>query len=139
MIRAVLDTNVLVAALRSRSGASSLLLRLQRRGFFQGVISTPLCLEYEAVLLRPNFIPHYTPAQIGQILDALVRDSDACRISFLWRPFLPDADDHHVLETALAGGARFIVTHNLADLRGSTSLGITPLTPASFLSYLRAR
>lgn len=51
-MRVVLDTSVLVAAARSRLGASSaLLLRLLDRTFVPA-ISVPLFVEYEATLLR---------------------------------------------------------------------------------------
>ena len=58
-------------------------------------------------------------------------------IHFLWRPFLPDADDDMILELAFAAGCRYIVTHNVKDFRGSEELGITPITPSGVLKQMR--
>src|SRR2546423_1715197 len=49
MQRAVVDTNVLVSALRSRRGASFRLISLLGDSQWQPVISVALILEYEAV------------------------------------------------------------------------------------------
>ena len=46
-IKIVLDTNVLVAAARSRSGASFALLNTLAEGRWQPCVSTALLLEYE--------------------------------------------------------------------------------------------
>lgn len=61
-----------------------------------------------------------------------------CRVHFLWRPYLPDPKDDLVLEVALAGGASFIITHNLRDFAGVDSFGIRPVTPAQFLTEMRS-
>ena len=61
-----------------------------------------------------------------------------CRIHFLWRPHLPDPKDDLVLELALAGGAPFIITHNIRDFQGVDAFGIRAVTPDDFLSILSA-
>jgi len=38
-------------------------------------------------------------------------------VFFLWRPNLRDEADNCIIETAVAGGARMIVTRNVRDLR----------------------
>jgi hypothetical protein len=58
-------------------------------------------------------------------------------IHFLWRPFLPDADDDMVLELAFAAGCRHIITHNVKDFHGAEQLGVTALTPRDFLKLIR--
>ena len=50
----VLDTDVLVAALRSDAGASRQVLEAARTRRFDLLLSVPLMLEYESVLTRPE-------------------------------------------------------------------------------------
>jgi putative PIN family toxin of toxin-antitoxin system len=138
-VRIVIDTNVLISALRSSRGASFSLLQRLGSGRFEPVISPPLCLEYEDVLRRPDLVPHYSPQDISDFLDYILSESIECRVYFLWRPHIPDPKDDLVLEVALAGNAEFIVTHNARDFQGVGSLGITAVTPDEFLAILRSR
>ena len=134
----VIDTNVLVAALRSRRGASFRLIQRLGSPQFQTVISPPLCFEYEDVFSRPGMVPDYSPEDIGDFLDYLLSVCVECPIYFLWRPYLPDPKDDLLLELALASGANFIVTHNTRDFQGAESLGIRAVTPDEFLTILAA-
>jgi putative PIN family toxin of toxin-antitoxin system len=113
----VLDTDVVVAAFRSPEGASRWLLRrvLQRR--IAAAISVPLLLEYEAVLNRPEHLAatKLSSVEIGAVLDTLAAVAKPVRLSFRWRPLLPDANDDMVLETAINGGANWIVSFNIRD------------------------
>lgn len=138
LVRIVIDTNVLVAALRSNRGASFHLVQKLGSPQFQPVISPPLCLEYEDVLCRPGMLPGLTPEDIADFLDYFLSVSIECRIHFLWRPHLPDPKDDLVLELALAGGAGFIITHNSRDFQGVEALGIRVVTPDDFLGIVSA-
>ncbi len=138
-VRVVIDTNVLVAALRSRRGASFRLVQLLGTGRFQPVISPPLCLEYEDVFRRREVLPGYTDQDISDFLDYFLSQCVECRIHFLWRPYLPDSKDDLVLELALAGAAGVIITHNLRDFKGVASMGIAVMTPDAFLSTIEER
>ena len=137
-MRVIIDTNVLVSALRSQRGASFLLLQKLGTLLFQPIISPPLCLEYEDVLRRPGLIAGVTEQDIGDFLDYILSECLECRIHFLWRPHLPDPKDDLILELALAGNAPFIITHNIRDFRGVESLGIRAVTPDQFLRILSA-
>jgi predicted nucleic acid-binding protein len=55
----------------------------------------------------------------------------------LWRPFLKDPQDDHVLELAVAGGCKFIITHNVRDFSGSEKFGVRVVTPRTFLQVIR--
>jgi len=136
MIRVVLDTNILVAAARSRQGASHALLSRLPAPSFQPVISVRLFVEYHDLLLRPENLLARTPAQAEGFLDFLLSASHLQEIFFLWRPALPDPDDDLMLELAVAAGCRYIVTRNLRDFRGTEQWGIAAVTPAAFLKLI---
>jgi predicted nucleic acid-binding protein len=136
MVLVVLDTNVLVAGLRSVFGASNAVLRRLALGDFQTAVSTALCLEYEDVLNRPGLLPTYSPEQIAMFLDSVCAVARESFIYFQWRPFLPDPKDDLVFECALAAGATHIITHNCRDFRGAEVLGISIVTPAQLLAIL---
>ena len=69
----------------------------------------------------------------------LASQSHLQEIHFLWRPFLPDANDDMVLELAFAAGCHHIITHNVKDFHGSEQLGVTVLSPREFLSLIGKR
>jgi len=135
-MRVVLDTSVLVAAARSRQGASHALLSRLPDDHFQPVVSVPVFVEYRAVLLRPENLLQRPPAQAEGFLDCLLSASHLQEIFFLWRPGLPDANDDLILELAVAAGCRYIVTHNLRDFRGTEKWGIAAVTPSDFLKLI---
>jgi putative PIN family toxin of toxin-antitoxin system len=132
----VLDTSVVVAALRSRRGASFELLRLLRAGKFSIAVSVPLVLEYEAVLLRHARELSLRPQEATGLLDYLCSVGHRQEIYFLWRPTLTDPRDEFILELAVAAGCQAIVTHNTRDFENARGFGIDILTPAAFLGRL---
>jgi putative PIN family toxin of toxin-antitoxin system len=132
----VLDTSVLIAALRSRRGASFELLRLVGDERWQLHLSTALLLEYEAVARREAQELWLQPDLIEAVLDYLCVNAQEHRISFRWRPFLRDPDDDFILELAVAAKAQYIVTHNLRDFAGVEAFGLEAITPAQMLLKL---
>ena len=132
-MRVVLDTNVLVAAFRSREGASFELLVRLRGGRLEAVVSVALILEYEEVLLKHRAELGLTALEVGVVIDALARLCVHAVVSFLGRPRLSDPDDEHVLEAALAGGAAVIVTHNTKHFAAAGRSGVRVMTPGQFL------
>lgn len=129
----VLDTNVLVAGLRSRRGASFRVLSLVGRGRFDIHLSVPLVMEYEEVLGREVAGQHVSQAVVDDVLDFHCDVARCHRVFFLWRPTLRDADDDMVLELAVTAGCSRIVTHNLRDFVGVDRFGLRAVTPGSFL------
>lgn len=119
----VLDTDVLVASLRSDRGASRQLLIGALEGVFEVLASVPLIVECEAVLTRPEHLDAsgLTSRQVNEILDALVKVSIPVQLRFLWRPRLKDPADEMVLETAVNGEADWLVTFNVRHLAGPGS------------------
>lgn len=136
-MRVVLDTSVLVAAARSRNGASHAVLRLLPDKVFYPVISVPLFVEYQSVLLRPENLIGRSPEQAEKFLDGLLAWSCLQEIYFSWRPMLTDPNDDHLFELAVAGSCKYVVTHNVRDFRGTERFGIEVVTPGNFLKLIR--
>jgi len=113
----VLDTDVIVAAVRSARGASRALLEAIHSRRLVGLVSVPLLLEYEAVLSRPEHTRArgLSLAEVDVILDGLAGVMEPVVLHYLWRALLRDGDDDMVLETAINGRASAIVTFNLRD------------------------
>lgn len=134
-VQIVLDTNVLVAALRSRLGVASKLLTMLNDPRWQVNISTTLILEYEDVLKRPGMVP-ISPAAVDILLDGLCSIANQQEIFFLWRPTSTDPNDDFLLELAFCSQADFIITYNASDLRVAAELGIKVVTPREFLRQM---
>lgn len=138
-MKIVLDTNVLVAATRSRRGASFELLSLLPDARFQIALSVALYTEWQDVMSRPEHLPlGMGPDDARGFLRYLASVAHLQDVYYLWRPFLRDHDDDMVLECAVASGSRYLVTHNLRDFQRITQLGVQPVTPAQFLALLRS-
>jgi putative PIN family toxin of toxin-antitoxin system len=137
MLKVVLDTNVLVATVRSRRGASFRLLELLEQGRYSVAISPALVLEYEEVLCREISDSGWTRKNVDALLNMLCSVGDAYDISFRFRPLLRDADDDKILELACTAGVDYIVTHNLRDFAGSERFRITVVEPRTFLQFVK--
>ena len=137
----MLDSDVVVAAIRSRSGASWQLVDRALNREFTLLLSVPLVLEYEAVLMREEHrrVHDLSAAEVGDVIDAMVKVADPVHISFLWRPLLPDANDDMVLETAVNGGADLLVTFNQKHFAAATGFRHQTLRPREALRRLRGK
>lgn len=134
--RVDLDTNVLVAGLRSRRGASFQVLTALEQGRFEMVISAALVLEYEAALLKHQPDTVFSRKELTAFVDSLCAVAQHQEIFYLWRPMLRDPSDDMVLEVAVAGGCDSIVTFNERDFRAADRFGIAILAPAAFLQVI---
>jgi putative PIN family toxin of toxin-antitoxin system len=134
--RIVLDTNVLVPALRSSRGAPFRLLSEIDSGRFEICLSVPLVLEYEAVLFRQARSLGLTRRDVGDVLDYLCSIAHQQSIFFLWRPQLRDPSDDMVLELAVAAGGRYIVTFNTKDFGSGRPFSLRVVTPREFLQTI---
>jgi putative PIN family toxin of toxin-antitoxin system len=134
--RVVLDTSVIVAALRTRHGAANRVLRLVASRRLVLLASPPLFLEYEDVLGRPEqrLIHGLTPEAIGEFLAELAALVEPVDIHFLWRPQVGDPSDEMVLEAAINGRADALVTYNIKHFEApGNRFGIPILRPADVL------
>lgn len=140
LLRIVLDTDVIIAGMRSPRGASAALLNAVYMGTIQLMVSVPLALEYEAKCTLPI---HYEAAGISQreaqnFVDAIVALSQPVTQHFLWRPQLRDPGDEMVLETAINGRAFAIATFNTRDYgEAPKQFGIALLKPGEALKRIR--
>ena len=132
----VIDTNVIVSALRSRNGASFKLISLLENERFNINISVPLLLEYESILIRNLKNLSLSKKDVEIFLDYICSIGNKFDIFYLWRPFLKDPKDDFILELAYTSGSNFIISYNKKDFKGIGKFGIKVLTPKEFLELL---
>ena len=132
----VIDTNVWIAARRSRHGASARFISLVGTEQFDLHLSVPLVLEYEEVLMRQHSELNLTEQAVNRLLDGICRVGKHHDISYLWRTHVRDPKDAHVLELAVAAACDCIVTFNVRDFPEARRFGIEVLRPAEFLQRL---
>jgi predicted nucleic acid-binding protein len=135
-VRLLLDTDVVVAAMRSPRGGSAELLRRIDSGRATMVLSVALALEYEAkcMLAEHRLAAGLTAYETGIFVDGLIAMAEPVQSYFRWRPQLHDPGDELVLEAAVNGWAHAIVTFNEKDLRDAErSFGIAVICPGEAL------
>ena len=135
-LRAVMDTNVLYAALRSSAGASFALFRRLRQGDWTAVVSNHLLFEYEEIFKNHASELGLRLEDVDELLNAICARAEEWRLQAGWEPILPDPDDEPLAQLAWESGARRIVTYNQRHLRPAGDLGIEILKPGEFLATL---
>lgn len=127
-----MDTDAIVAAMRSPTGASAAIIRKARQRKVALLLSVPLAMEYEAVCVRPE---HQLAAGLSEhgvriFVDAVIAIAEPVKIHYLWRPQLRDPSDEMVLETAVNGRANLLITFNVRDYGTAPArFGIEVMTP----------
>ena len=138
-MRLVLDTDVVIAAMRSPTGGSAELLRKIDEGRATLLLSVALALEYEAIctLADHRIASGLSLLQAELYVDALIDMAEPVELYFRWRPQLRDPGDELVLEAAVNGRASAIVTFNEKHLREArTKFDIEVLRPGEVLRRL---
>ena len=133
----VIDTNILYAGLYSSTGASFQVIRAIMKKRVKPVMSVALLFEYEDVLKRNSKKLGLTDVGIETLLDAFCALCSLHKIHYLWRPFLPDPKDDHVLELAVASGVKSITTFNRKDFKGVKDFGVEILSPKALLEEIK--
>ncbi len=140
-MRFVFDTDVIVAAVRSPSGASAELVRAAQAGQIALLCSVALFVEYEATCTRAEHLlaSGWSITVIGDFLDSLSGLLEPVEVHYLWRPRLRDPADEMVLEAAVNGQAQAIVSFNHRDFGSAPQeFGIQLLLPRDALQLLRS-
>lgn len=140
-MKCVLDTDVIVASLRSQRGASREIIRRIGLGEITALASVAMMIEYESVLKRPEHLQaaNLTATQVDTFLNALANLMVPVTPYFLWRPQLRDPNDEMILETAVNGQAAAIVTFNVRHFGIAPScFGISVLRPGDLMRRLRS-
>jgi putative PIN family toxin of toxin-antitoxin system len=139
-VKVVLDTDVVVAAMRSPRGASAEILRAARQGRAILLLSMPLALEYEAVLSRAEhrLAAGLSEHEVKVFLTAVVALAEPVTTHFLWRPQLRDPGDEMVLEAAINGRADALVTFNVRDFGTvPAQFGVKVLLPREAIARIK--
>ena len=139
-MRIVLDTSVVVAALRSASGASAKILELILFREITLCLDYKMICEYRDVATRPEHrkASGLSVRQTAEYLSALEEIAEPVRVKRRYRGLSPDPSDDMVLELAINATADTIVTHNLRHLKKPASqFDIPVITPAEFLEWIR--
>jgi putative PIN family toxin of toxin-antitoxin system len=138
-LRAVMDTNVLYAALRSRLGASFELLRRLRHGEWTAVVSNHLVHEYEEIFKQHATELDLSLADVDELLNAICARAEEWPLQPGWSPVLADPDDEPLVQLASESGANRIVTHNFRHLAPAAAVGIEVLKPGELLAKMPGR
>jgi putative PIN family toxin of toxin-antitoxin system len=141
-LRLILDTDVVVAALRSPKGASGEILRMLGSGHFVVLVSVALALEYEAICMLPEHIlaSGLRTSEVEQFVANILDLAEPVEIHYRWRPMLRDSGDEMVLEAAVNGQADALVTFNQRDYPGVRSaFGIDVVLPREIVALVRSQ
>jgi len=132
-----MDTNVLVAGLRSRTGASYELLRLLRERKWTLVLSNTVLGEYHEILRRESSALKLAHADADAYLDVLCALAEQCALTSPWQPVATDPDDEPIVQLAREAKVSYLVTHNVRDVQGAAQFGVQVVRPSEFLELLR--
>ena len=139
-VRLVLDTDSVVAAMRSPAGASAAVVRAVRQKKAILLVSVPLAMEYEAVCrkIEQCLAAGLSEMEADNFLSALIAMAERVETHFLWRPQLRDPNDEMVLEAAVNGRADALVTFNLRDYGTAPSqFGVELLLPREAIARIK--
>ena len=133
MIRAVIDTNVIVSALISSVGNEAIVLLAVNEGLLVPCFSEEILEEYRDVLRRPKF--GFAADEVESLLRALkhhgasVDPREVAGVS-------PDPEDDKFIACAFASAADFIVTGNRKHFPEAKLGGIRVVNAAELLEII---
>jgi putative PIN family toxin of toxin-antitoxin system len=139
-MRLVLDTSVLVAAIRSDTGAAKAIVDLVLARQVILLMNYPIACEYREVTLRPQHVveSNLSSGEIVQLIHELETVASPVEIVESYRPLSTDPNDDLLLDLAINGRADMIVTNNLRHLqRPAARFGIEVLDARNALSTIR--
>jgi len=142
-VAAVVDTNVWVSALLNPAGHPARLVEAARLGRFEVIASIPLLEELAEVMIRPRILRARSllREEAEAYTSAISRLANLVPVAGVVN-ICRDPDDNLVLETALAGGATYIVSRDedlsrdLDVIDAFAAQGVRIMTVAHFLEVL---
>ena len=140
MLRVVVDTSVLISAIRSGNGAAAELIRLAVLRRFVLLMDYKLACEYREIALRPSHLhaSGKTAEEAEAIVDALEAVAEPVLVEMRYRPLSRDMDDDMVLDVAINGSADLVVTNNVKDFaQAARSFGVRVLSAGECLTAFR--
>jgi putative PIN family toxin of toxin-antitoxin system len=140
VLRVVIDTSVLISAIRSEKGAAAVLIDLALSRRFVLLLDYKLAYEYREVASRPDHLlaSGKTVDETEAIIDALEAIAAPVMVQTRHRPLSQDPDDDMVLDVAINGFADILITNNARHFaHAAGSFGIRVLSPGEFLLALR--
>src|ERR1041384_4977136 len=120
MIRAVIDTNVIVSAHLKEHGWEAKVFQLALAGRFELCTSDAILSEYESTLRRTKF--SLNPKRIEDSL-AAIRSASTIVVPTKTVTASPDPDDNKFMECAEEGEANYLVTGNRRHIVRFSFLG----------------
>lgn len=137
--RAVLDSSTLVSAFVTLKGTSGQLLSAARRGAFDLYLSAEILRETAAVLGRPKIAERYRRGAGAADEFCIGLAASAFLVPYVpkIRAVPDDPDDDMIVATAVAAGARYLVTGDRHLLSLGQYQDIRIVTPRQFLDLLR--
>lgn len=129
MIRAVIDTNVVVSGLLSPAGNEALILLAIHQGLVRPCFSEEMLEEYAGVLARPKFA---SPADEIAALLAMFRNRGELIMPKAVTAVSVDPGDTKFLQCAETAQADYLVTGNKRHFPEAT-YGVTRVASASEL------
>ena len=136
MSRIVVDTNVFIGACLG-AGAANEVIASCLEGKFTPLMGHALFAEYEDVLSRASLFANsrLNAAERDELFDIFSAHCEWIRVYYQWRPNLRDEADNHLMELAVAGNARYVVTRNIRDIASGELLfpQVRIVTPAQLL------
>ena len=140
MLRAVLDTNVIVSGIIASKGAPSDLLVAWRNRRFDLVIGPAILREIERVLRLPRIMKAYrlVPQDISDLIELLTSRAIVTPGRLTIPPMSRDPEDDQILACAIEGHADYVVTGDKDLLSLERYREIPIIGPAAFAGLLGA-
>jgi len=136
-MRVVLDTNIIIAGLYSRSGASFKIIEEALKERLEYVISPLVALEYIGKVedkVKDGLL-NLPVAYYLKIVKIIIKNGIQIQKPILERPTLPDNSDDKIMECAIAGQCHSIITFNSKDFptRILDQYNLVAMTPGEFI------
>lgn len=110
-MKAVVDTNIWISSLIATSETSANLVDEWRNGKFSVVISEQQITEISEVLFRPKFLIKYriSEQEITDLVDSITKKAERVTLKGNIK-LCRDSDDNVIIETAVRGKAKYLIT-----------------------------